>query len=342
MLSFFRTKVITIKRVNVMKELIDAFKDPQLLTSYIQVTMINGRGETEAGQDTGGVFRDTLSAFWFEFFEVCTNGEREKVPTLREDFKEKEWQAIGHILVKGYVQANYLPVKLSRAFLTEVLFGPEYVDKELLIESFLNYLSNDEKDLVSAALKGEMNEGQKDEWFDFLDTWHCKSAPTDHEGIHLLIHGLAYKELSQIPKFITLSWKEPCKFLKNLPEFHSKESVLATYLSRIPKSKQVIELLEASPENNAQRDTLAYLQRYIRGLEGDSLSKFLRFCTGGDVLCCPRITISFNTMTGAGRRIVAHTCGLILDVPTTYRSFPEFRKEFNSILNSGVWEMDFM
>ena len=58
-----------------------------------------------------GVFRDVLSAFWREFYEECTLGEQEKVPALRHDFQMEEWQAVGQILVKEFMQAKYFPAQ---------------------------------------------------------------------------------------------------------------------------------------------------------------------------------------------------------------------------------------
>jgi hypothetical protein len=111
----------------------------------------------------------------------------------------------------------------------------------------------------------------------------------------------------------------------------------------VPSTKQVIALLAAKPNNNAERDVFAYLKRYIRGLQDAMLSKFFRFCTGSDVICTSTsIVVSFNGLEGAARRVVAHTCGLILEVPRTYDSFPEFREEMNNVLNSGVWDIDFV
>ena len=59
-------------------------------------------------------------------------------------------------------------------------------------------------------------------------------------------------------------------------------------------------------------------------------------------MCTDEITVSFNCMEGAGRRVVSHTCGLILDVPSTYKSYPEFKEEMNNILNCNFWDMDYV
>ena len=104
----------------------------------------------------------------------------------------------------------------------------------------------------------------------------------------------------------------------------------------------MIALLDANAETNAQRETMSYLKQYVSGLESEKLTKFLRFCTGSNMMCVEKITISFNTLEGAVRRPVAHTCGAVLDLPTTYASFPLFREEWNSVLSSEYWDIDFL
>jgi hypothetical protein len=65
------------------------------------------------------------------------------------------------------------------------------------------------------------------------------------------------------------------------------------------------------------------------------------FCSGSDLLVVRQITVNFVSIASEFARVpVAHTCGCVLDLPTTYANFMEFRKEFCSILESGVWIMD--
>jgi hypothetical protein len=60
----------------------------------IIVVMINALGKEESGLDSRGVFRDALSAFWSSFYDSCTVGEAERVPAIRHDFEDEEWEAI--------------------------------------------------------------------------------------------------------------------------------------------------------------------------------------------------------------------------------------------------------
>ena len=79
--------------------------------------------------------------------------------------------------------------------------------------------------------------------------------------------------------------------------------------------------------NDAERDAMKHLKRFVRG-------------TGSDIMPCDHIYVSFTRLDGLQRRPVAHTCTFTLEIPCTYQSFPEFREEFNSILEANTWEMD--
>lgn len=52
------------------------------------------------------------------------------------------------------------------------------------------------------------------------------------------------------------------------------------------------------------------------------------------------IMVSFNSTTGMARRPIAHTCGRVLELPSTYISYLEFETEISAILNDEYsWEM---
>ena len=58
----------------------------------LEVTMIRRDGTREAGDDSGGVFRDCLSEFWKDFYLKYTSGEGEvKVPQVVHTMMDKRW-----------------------------------------------------------------------------------------------------------------------------------------------------------------------------------------------------------------------------------------------------------
>ena len=108
-----------------MHDMIQNFKDPSIMSTAIKVVVINSFGKEELGIDDGGVLRDVLSAFWSSFYNLCTVGEDERVPVVRHDFKEDEWEAIARILVKGYQAVKFFPVMMNNVFMFSTLFEDE-------------------------------------------------------------------------------------------------------------------------------------------------------------------------------------------------------------------------
>ena len=72
------------------------------------------------------------------------------------------------------------------------------------------------------------------------------------------------------------------------------------------------------------------------------LNSFMRYVTGADVLCVPQISVQFSTLDGFARRPIAHTCGSLLELPSTYNTYPELREEFSNILAKKMWQNDIM
>ena len=59
-----------------------------------------------------------------------------------------------------------------------------------------------------------------------------------------------------------------------------------------------------------------------------------------DVVIGSGIQVTFIAITGASRSSIFHTCGNVLELPSTYDDFDDFRKKFTAILNQKDIEMD--
>ncbi|XP_028413306.1 uncharacterized protein LOC114536156 [Dendronephthya gigantea] len=221
--------------------------------SEIKVAMINGSGERELGEDNQGVFRDALSAFWSQFYDSCTVGEQERVPVVRHDYQVPEWTAIARILVKGYKEVKFFPIKLSKIFISAILFNEKEITKDFLIESFLCYISSDERDLVSEVLANKkLSDEQNEEWEDFLERFKCRKIPKVEERMEVLLE-LSHKEMIQVAQYIIDSWKEPFKKIQASGMLSTVEDLKQLYEKSKPTVKKVLGLIEATPSSNAQR-----------------------------------------------------------------------------------------
>ena len=77
----------------------------------------------------------------------------ESVPCVRHDLYFEEWEALGNLLLHGFKSCSYFPIQLSRPFVMACLFGDAPNDS--LMQSFLQHLSETEKEVVETALFGQ-------------------------------------------------------------------------------------------------------------------------------------------------------------------------------------------
>ncbi|KAI9540326.1 hypothetical protein NQZ68_041949 [Dissostichus eleginoides] len=134
-------RILVVHRGQVLRELIAHFCDEELQEVDFKIKLIMPDGKAEMAYDEGEVVRDCLSEFWKEFYEQCTMGNTFRVPFLRHDFEEKQWESVGRIIAFGWARAKYLPVKIAPVILEQASLG---CIKSDLVENFLQicYYSN--------------------------------------------------------------------------------------------------------------------------------------------------------------------------------------------------------
>ncbi|XP_057315313.1 uncharacterized protein LOC130656470 isoform X1 [Hydractinia symbiolongicarpus] len=307
----------------------DLFITKQInVTDDIRYIWIDPRGQEDNGAGSG-VSRDIYSSFWNEVYNAYLYGEQERVPQVRHDLYKQEWRAIGMIILKGYVDTGYFPISLSRAFLCFCLFGE--VPEELLISSFLKYLSSDESQLVTKAIG--KNEGKNvihsDEFAEILEQFKCKTVVIESNVKSVIIE-------------LASCWEVAFSELKKKPEFPSMKNIVKFYERLEPTTKKVVALFKnVHTSSSAEQDSFNYLKRYVRGLETIMLKKFMKFITGSDNMVVDTVEIIFTRPeSNFSRRPVAHTCTPRLELPSTYNNYCELREEFSNILQSSEWELD--
>ena len=173
----------------------EAFKTVSL-SDTIRFIIINARGEKEPGVGAGDE-RDIYSSAWKEILDGLCIGEREGVPFVRHDLYLNEWNSIAKILVKGFMDIKYFPLRLSKPFIIYVLYGE--VNSDCFIKSFLNYVITMELEIVEAALRRTPPQVYDDDDFlDVLDRFNCKSRVTSM-NVYGVILDTAKQELVQKP-----------------------------------------------------------------------------------------------------------------------------------------------
>ena len=84
--------------------------------------------------------------------------------------------------------------------------------------------------------------------------------------------------------------------------------------------------------SQSESKPIRFLQQYDRSQNPEALAKLLHFPTGIDAMCVSKIDVEFTQTVGLGRRLIAHTCGPLLQLPAAYSAYRELRQEFDGIL----------
>jgi len=232
---------------------------------------------------------------------------------------------------------GYFPYMLSQALIVSVTFGENAVPEETLLKSFQKYVAKDEQEVVAEALKGNLD---VEELIEVLDRFGCRKLPTQENAKDLILD-VAHKEIVQKPQYVADAWREALKMMvKSKDEIATIEGLCNLYQTVAPTNRKVLSMVRTDPQNNSERAALDFLERFVKGMDTLQLKSFLRYVTGADALCVPYISVQFSSLDGLARRPIAHTCGSVLEPPSTYNTFPELREEFNNILAKSKWQND--
>jgi hypothetical protein len=327
-------EVLVIHRTQVKHDFSHYFTDSNILNKYISVQMIDPRGIVEKGEGSV-VVRDAISLFWKDVYNSYMLGEDERVPIIRHDVSKTMWRALARVLLKGYFQERYFPIQISPVFLSCCLFGEESVTREMYLDSFMKYVSKTEAILIEKVLSSSVSVGAE-EVIDLLTAFECKKNATDENFKDLIIE-IAHKELVQKPRYVCDCWSEILVPLKSF--ITSNDALFQIYDSLNPTTCKVCKLIKAEPKSSAENESLSHLKRWIKGLNMNDLKHFLRISTGSDIILVENISIAFTSSVGKGRTPVFHTCGAVIELPSTYNDFCDFRGEWCSLMSHSDIDM---
>ena len=322
-------RAVTVHRTNIKNDLIVLFQDPNILSNVLMFTVIGFNGLPEKGEGVG-VAREVLTSFWQQFFDSLAIGVLEKVPSIRHDHQKVQWVAIVKILIYGYIREKYFPISFSAAFIATCLFEEESLKRDDLIQSFRMYICDDERETFDKCMNKELSPND-DEVLELLSSYKCFRMPSE-ENIMSIFCEIAHQELVQKPKYVVHCWTPYIHKLKSFPPFQSIEEIRKLYHEKKPTTRKVIKLLKCEPNNDAENQCMAFLKQYIKSLRDQSLTQFLQFTTGSDIIVTEQIKVEFVVTQGFARRPIAHTCAPLLELPSTYQCYNELAEEFSNIL----------
>ena len=138
-------------RASVFDDLLSLYKKCESLPQEYPLEM---KFTAERAVDLGGVSRDVMTAFWQDACEKLFNGNKLLVPVVSPHIDLSLLTTIGKILSHGYLCTGYLPTQISFPSLAAMLLGPSVnIDFSVLIESFLDYVSDVERSVLKSAVE---------------------------------------------------------------------------------------------------------------------------------------------------------------------------------------------
>lgn len=313
--------------------MIEAFSNENILVANIGFRRVLENGELENGVGSG-LAMDCITDFWSKFYASRTSGTTYKIPTLHHAFQERQWKAVARIVAFGWQRFKYLPIQLAPPFLSEALSMSS--QNCSLMETFFNYVSPTEKDALTEALT-DFKGADMEELLTILSSHSCTTLPTE-QNLQRLLAEIAHKELVQQPALTIKCWNPVLETIG----YSLSGGVLDKILADLqPKARSITKYIQfPNSMSPAERTTSLHLLRFVREIEQREIGQFLGFCTGSDLFLSNTIKVTFTNMSEYSRRPVAHTCTCVLELACNYSTYSEFRSEFLSVLQSGIWVMD--
>ena len=95
--------------------------------------------------------------------------------------------------IKSWFNSNWIRQSLYNSFSCWWRSCKKY----LLLESFLAYLSSDERELVNLSLNGKLDKEQENEWLDLLERFNWETVPKAKQVKDVVLE-IAHKEVIKL------------------------------------------------------------------------------------------------------------------------------------------------
>ena len=140
-----------IKREEMFDDVIKLYRNnPSVLSEH----PFRVQFEDECAIDAGGVARDIFSGFWCVAAMRILDGGSLLIPAVHPHVDKGIFPTLGTILSHGYLSSGFLPVSIAFPPLALALLGPlTPIPNSILNESFGDYLSSYERDILNDAFK---------------------------------------------------------------------------------------------------------------------------------------------------------------------------------------------
>lgn len=323
---------VFISRNHIYGDLLGLYSSPDMTSKSLHVEFLG-----EQIDDFGGLTNEMFNIFWQEAMERLFKGDGAMVPHLPIHMVEekKQFVAIGRVLSHSVMLTRCIPPRLSRTTILQLIYGRDGVCDDVLLNDFIIFLTPREGSILRKALTAftELSTKERDNLEIIYAMYGMLEQPKQNEIRDQLL-AIARAELVDKPSSLIDLMK------KGIPEKHGDAfwstltvaSIEYLFEQQRPTPDRVADVL--SPEDGAtltlaEQTVLYYLKQFIIGCDQEELETFLIFTTASVVM--PKsIKVLFSKVHGLARRIVAHTCARTIELPVSYNSFQDMKRELKA------------
>ena len=136
----------------------------------------------EKALDTGGVFRDMVSAFWEEAYQKLFDSSTLLALAMDPHLDMPSvLPVVGRVLSHGYLCTGFLLMRLAYPCLAAMLLGPEVdISTQRLVEPFIDYLSEVDREVLQWNLVSSNTQGNPKK----VPLKECSTYPKCYNIIH--------------------------------------------------------------------------------------------------------------------------------------------------------------
>lgn len=293
----------------------------------------------ELGQDFGGLSRETYSLFWKEcslkYFEGNDNSF---VP--RNGLAREEYTTLGKIINHSYLLTGIFPVCFNRAYIQAMLLGEGEVPEQLLLECYIEYLGPYEGGKLEEVLSSSNIDEEATEFILELEDRLGMRIPPKVSTVKKIALQMASNELLQLPMHTMGKVKEgmlASDLGKQLWQNITKEDLDLIYEKQRPTPSKVASLLTLQSEDISKEENkvFGFLKRYVKSSDQRKCEQLLRFCTASATIVVEKIAVSFFKSVSLEPLPIAHTCGAVLEMPSSgYPTFNSLKTIMDALLEN--------
>ena len=200
------------------------------------------------------------------------------------------------------------------------MFGSGSVDECALIEGFLEFITDHERQLLENCLqKVTYTQEEQDELLDIVSQFGVRSLPNP-QTVRKHVAKMGKFEFVNKPLWACAAFRQGIadnKMVEPLWEDSTDVDKFYDELRVTPqKISQNLRVDDEEKLTKSQNTVYGYFCRYIKTCDDKKIRVLYRFLTGADVLAVNKLTVIFHLHVGKIPHITAHTCSGILDLPS--------------------------